>query len=429
MASSISGAVFGILIFALMARSLSKEDFGILGVYLAIVTTFTMIKSGLVGKPVIKQLAETEVPEERALVMGGAWRLSIVSTLIFVIPFSLVMGALYWYYQTEEFLLYLVFTPLFAFITMPNNIASYVQNADLRFDRLLRLRFLDRLMYFLGVLAVYLLDYGIWFMMIAYLVGNAVPSVISITRGWAGFEHIREHSHKVYKSLINFGKYSMGTLIGSTLSRSSDDFLIRIFLGPEGVALYQVPQRLVNLIDIPLRALVSFSYPALVRTHKNGKAEKFIIEFGTANGFAFVLLLPMAIATFIFAEPLVTLLGGEAYANTEAANLLRLFAVFMAFTSLDRYAGVALDVLDRPQVNMLKVVSMLVLNVIGDIIVLYLYEDLLLVAAVSILNFGIGTFLGYRYIRDVVPIRFLHWFALGLKEIERFVKKLVRKSS
>ncbi len=428
MASSVSGAVFGILIFALMARSLSKEDFGIFGVYLAIVTTFSMVKSGLVGKPVIKQLAETDSEQEQAVILGSAWRLSFYSSLVFILPLALVLGGLYWHYQTEEFLLYTVFAPLFALGTIPFNIATYKQNAEMRFDRLLRLRFMNRGLYFLGVLVVYLLDGGIWYMMGAYLVASVIPSIVAIFKGWSGFQYLSQYDPLVFKDLFRFGRFTMGTLIGSTLLRSSDDFLIRIFLGPEGVALYQVPQRLVNLIDIPLRALVSFSFPSLAKANKSGDQSKFSTEFETSAGFAFVLLFPMAVAAFIFAEPLVVALGGLKYANTDAANLLRIFSVFMAFTSLDRYAGVALDVLNRPQVNLKKVIVMLSVNIIGDVIVLYYFQDILWVAAISILTFSTGTILGYQYIKDRVPLRFLHWFALGIKEIQRFVKKLVRKS-
>lgn len=428
MASSVSGAVFGILIFALMARSLTKEDFGIFGVYLAIVTTFSMIKSGLVGKPVIKQLAETDSEEEQAVILGSAWRLSFYSSLIFITPLALVLGGLFWYYQTEEFLLYAVFSPLFALGTIPFNIATYKQNAEMRFDRLLRLRFMNRGLYFLGVLTVFLLDGGIWYMMASYLVASIIPSIVSIAKGWAGYQYLKHYDPTVFKGLVRFGRFTMGTLIGGTLLRSSDDFLIRIFLGPEGVALYQVPQRLVNLIDIPLRALVSFSYPSLAKANKNKDKSKFSSEFETSAGFAFVLLLPMAVGAFIFAEPLVVALGGAKYANTEAANLLRIFSVFMAFTSLDRYAGVALDVLNRPQVNLKKVIVMLSVNILGDIIVLYYFQDILWVAAISIITFSTGTILGFRYINDRVPLRFLHWVILGFKEIQRFVKKLVRKS-
>lgn len=425
MLTSVMGAGFALLTFGYLARVLTKEQFGIYGIYLAIITTFEMLRNGLVGKPFIKFMAESDDDEEKRTIIGSAWTFSLLSTLAFAGPLSIGMLIWYWFEPTEEVLIYAIFIPIQAFSTIPSNNAQWRLNADLRFDKLIILRLSNQAFNFFAVLWAYYTDQGLWAVMIITVLANFNPSWIALIFDWDGLRQIGHSSRQWIRKMYQFGRFTMGTLIGGTMLRGSDDFLIRIFLGPEAVALYQVPNRLVNLIDIPLRALVSFSFPSLARSNKNGDKEAFKREFEAATAFAFVLLLPMALGAFLFAEPLVVLMGGEKYADS--AIILRIFAVFMAFSALDRYAGVGLDVLNRPEINMRKVVVMLLTNILGDIVVLYFFQSLPWVAAISIITFNVGTFLGFYYMRDRVPFRPIFWLKLGTVQILNFVKKPVRK--
>ncbi len=424
MLTSVLGAGFALLTFGYMARALTKEEFGIFGIFLAMITTFEMLRNGLVGKPLIKFIAESDDDNEKREILASSWVFAFWSTLVFAGPLTLAMLIWYWFQPSEEVLIYAIFIPIQAFGTIPSNVAQWRLNADLRFDLLIWLRLSNQFFNFIGIVWVYYAGYGLWEAMIVSVIANLNPSWIALIFDWDGLRQLKHQSRKRLTELYRFGRFTMGTLIGGTLLRGSDDFLIRIFLGPEAVAIYQIPNRLVNLIDIPLRALVSFSFPSLAKANKSGDEEQFKREFEASTSFAFVILLPMAIGSFIFAEPLVVLLGGAKYADS--AIILRIFSIFMAFSALDRYAGVGLDVLNRPQINMRKVILMLITNIVGDLVVLYFFESLPWVAAISILTFGVGTFLGFFYMRDRVPLRLLFWFKLGFIQIRNFVKKPVR---
>lgn len=426
MLSSVSGAALGLITFGLLARTLSKTDFGIFSIFLAFQTVFEMLRNGLVGKPLIKFVAESEDEELSNNIIGSSWRFGLLSSLLVGILFSLVFFSIYLFNGDQDFLLYTYYFLPVALVSLPSNMATWVLNARLRFDKMIWIRTSMQVVYIAGVLYAYLSNYAdLNFIFITYLIASLVPSIISMLAGWDGLRSITKATRVKSRELYLYGRYTMGTLIGGTLLRSSDDFLIRFFLGPEAVAIYQIPQRLVNLIDIPLRALVSFSFPSLARANKSGNKENFKKEFEISIGFAFVVLFPAALGTFIFADSLVVLLGGAEYADS--AILLRIFSFFMAFTALDRYSGVGLDVLNRPQVNMSKVIFMLLINIVGDLLALYFFEDIRWVAFVSILTFAGGTLFGFRYLKDVIPFDFFKWVKLGVQECLRLVKKLVRK--
>ena len=67
------------------------------------------------------------------------------------------------------------------------------------------------------------------------------------------------------KELIDFGKYSMGTLIGSSLLKSADTFIIGLspVLGSAGIAMYAIPLKLTDLLGIPLRSFAMTAYPRM----------------------------------------------------------------------------------------------------------------------------------------------------------------------
>lgn len=425
MLSSVSGALLATLTFAILARGLSKEDFGVFGVYLTITTLADMMRNGLTGRPLIKFYSEAQSDEERDEILGSGWYQGAQVSLLIAGLGSLILGLIYAWQPSEEFKLYLLFFAPFMLLTLPMNLGTWALNARLRFDQMIWIRMSMQGAYILGALYLYWQEGGIVMALGVYLLANTLSSVVSLLMKWDGWPLLSYAMKERRLAIWRFGKFSMGTLLGGNLLRSSDIFILRIFLGPEAVALYQVPQRLVSLAEIPLRALVSFSFPALAANKKQAGSDAFRTEFEKSAGFAFLLILPFALASFIFAEPLVVLFGGEAY--QEAAIILRWFSVYMAIISIDRYGGMALDILDRPNINMYKVFLMLIVNVVGDLIAVQVSKEVSWVAFVSIFTFSSGIVFGFYYLRDSLPFRAGKWLISGFQEGLAIVKKLVRK--
>lgn len=418
-------AALGTLTFAFLARGLSRGDFGIFTFFLSVFTLIDMLRNGLLGRPLVKFMAESRSnPAEQKELAGTAWQFGSVVSAVLGLAGSLVFGLLYWLEAGPEFAEYgLFFLPLLL-LSLPFNLATWRLNARMQFGRLLWLRLTQQALQAAG---------ATWFLLhggtardalLLLLLAFGAASLLSVLANWDDWRSWSKGTIASRKRLWSFGRFSMGTLIGGNLLRSSDTILIRAFLGAEAVAIYQVPLRLVNLVEIPLRALVTFYYPLLAQVRKDPQRD-FQREFDKSNGFTFLFLLPFALATFFFAEPLCVLFGGEDYRG--AANILRFFAVFMAISSLDRFAGNALDLFNRPKVNMVKVFLMLAVNIVGDLLVIWLVPDLQWIAFVSIFTFSAGVVYGYAQVRDVLHFRPLATLNGGFYELKRIVKKLVSK--
>ncbi len=417
-------ALLGLFTYSLLARSLDKEGFGIWVFFITVFTLFDMLRSGLLSNAVIKKVAEAETKKRYKEIVGSGWRLNLQITTLGSIVFSLILLIIFFITGEERYSLLTKWFALMALISMPHSMAVWVLNARMKFGKILLIRVLLQGAFFAGVLVLFFNQPRLEYIILVYFASNLLSALLSMMAGWSGLRYLPSATKKGTKSLFDFGKYSMGTLIGSNLLKSSDTFIILSFLGPQAVAIYNVPEKLLGLIEIPLRALISIAFPQLIKKYKEKNPEGFITEFEIGAGFSTILLLPVSILAFVFAEPLVVALGGQEYADS--ANILRVFAIYTALTPIDRFSGIALDVIDRPYRNMQKVFIMLTANVVGDLIVLYFWGEVIWVALVSTFTFSVGIIAGFWFLSDTIPFRLHLIFGKGYLEIVRLVNKYLK---
>ena len=424
-ASNGIGAVLGLASFALLARTLSKSELGVWAIFMAVSTLSDMLRNGWVGKPLIKFYASQEKDSGRREILGTAWYMGITASIVLGVIVTVVfVGIAYWSHNDDYYLYAVFFLPLVLF-NLPMNMSRWVLNAKIRFDQMMWLRIFLQSIFFIGIGLEYYYDFGLWFIFMSYVAASFSSSAITLIKGWGQITTLPHRSKSTRQQLASFGKYSMGSQISGSLLRSSDTFIIGIFMGERAVALYEVPMRLVNLIDIPLRALVSYSFPMLSGAFRQKSQADFQEQYERAVGFAFLLLLPVALLTFVFAETLVVWMGGEEY--REAALIMRMFSIYMGFTAIDRYVGVGLDVVNRPRRNYYKVLVMLAINVLGDLAVVQLTDEVHWVAFVTIFTFSGGAIYGSYYLHQFVKLSPVKIVLMGFKEIQKIVNNLVSK--
>ena len=202
--------------------------------------------------------------------------------------------------------------------------------------------------------------------------------------------------------LINFGKYSMVTMVASSLLRSSDQFIIAAWLGPTAVAIYAIPQKLIEVIEVPVRSFASIAFPKATALYKHDKISELKHFFYRQCGSISILVSPLLIIFFCFPSNIVNLLGGAKY--HESSFLLQIFCFYAVLIPIDRYCGVLLDAGNMPKKNTMKVVTMLVLNVTLDLLALWLGAGIYGVAAGSTLTFLFGIIFGWLQLKDILGV-------------------------
>lgn len=409
LAGNLTIAVFGFAGFALLARSFSPVLFGQWVLFISSGTFIEMFRFGITNTAVIRYTAGAS-PADREKFIGSNWLIGLSATIL--ISLTLILFGMLFHKPIEHagYGLFFSWYPLLAFLNLPFNNALVILQADQKFGKILIIRFLQSGGFFLVLLINYLfLKMSLLQLLLAMLAVNAITSVYSILQGWDGLKHLRKATRQTTGTLLHFGKYTTFTLIGTNLLRSADTFIISLSpLGPAAVALYSIPMKLTEIQQIPLRSFAATAFPKMSKASIQGKIEEVRQLFYAYSGAITYLFFFISLGAFAFADLFVQILGGPQYTGTDpvtganAAHIVRVFAIYGLLLPIDRMTGVGLDSINRPGRNLIKVMVMVITNIIGDLIAVFLFKSLLAVAIASILFTLIGVLIGFYYLdRDL----------------------------
>lgn len=420
------GAVLGIGTLAIQARTLSKTDLGSWLVFITTFTLFDVIRSGLILNPVIRNMAGAKTQGEQQTIAGAAWQLCVLFTVVAVAVFTLPGVAFYGWFASLDMGFFVQWFWLLAVITLPHNLATWFLNASQQFKKVQWVRILNQALFLGFNIANFSLNLGIDYIFWGFVISQLATSLLTLILGWSRITDFNKGDKPTRQKLFSFGKYSMLTLLVSNLLRSSDTYILGLLLGPVAVSIYNIPQRLLQIFEMPISAISITRLPILAGLHSHGKEEELTNEFHKSAGVLWLGIIPVALICFIFAEPLVILLGGEGF--RESASVLRFFAVYAAFLPLERYSGIGLDVVNQPRLNLIKVILMLAVNIAGDFAAIYLFPNapVAAVAGISVLTFGSGVLLGYRFLGKHMKFSFSGIINSGWQQITSLAGKLKR---
>jgi O-antigen/teichoic acid export membrane protein len=167
---------------------------------------------------------------------------------------------------------------------------------------------------------------------------------------------------------------------------------------------------------MPLRSFAVTAMPQFAKLNADKSYDSLRYEFEKKAGLVFFLLLPIAIGCFVFADWLVIVFGGSGYADSSI--LLRIFATYMVILPLDKFAGVLLDTVNKPDLNFYKVMIQLAVNITGDYFAITLFGTLESVALVSTATFCAGMAFGYYQLYNQMGIRLGNVMRFGWQEVK-----------
>lgn len=455
-------AVLAFFSFMVLVRSLPTEDFGKWVLFLTTANFLDMLRFGITRTAMVRFLSGANKEEGKKLI-GSNYLINFVSSII-LIAITIIVS--YYFNDTvtdSGFSLFFEWFPLFAIVNLPFNNALSVLQARLRFDLILLIRIIN-----VGIFMVFLLinyfylKLGLLEITWVYIGTALITSLITMIFNWDGIRYIFHARNSTNKIILNFGKYTTGTLIGSNLLKSADTFIIGLspFLGTTAVALYSIPLKLTEIIEIPVRSYAMTAFPGMSKASIEGKKEEVKRLYYQNAGGLLYMLIPVMIFCFIFAEEFVTILGGPEY--TQTAGIFRIFCFYGLLLPIDRFTGVALDSVNMPKQNFIKVIYMTLANIIGDgIMVFGIYYVVLfftgvallftgvenidsfiiliagytnitvleLVAVVTLLFSIIGILVGFNYLNKELDLKFRNIFTEGISFFSVFISKVFARNN
>ena len=413
-------SVLSMLQVAILFNYLSIDHMGIWFFFQGTIGLVDTFRAGLISTAFITSYAGT-TKERAAEIAGSGWFLAILITLIFV---AVNIGYLVVPYHVKDqgLDIFMNWLGVVFMLNLPSFIASCVAQAEQRFDRLLYIRAFSTGISIVLVLGL-ILTKNINLMTVIYsgFLAGGLTSLMTMVLGWSRVNTITKATRVSVEKIFAFGKYSVGTVLGSSLFRSSDIYIINFMLGPASLAVYNLALRLMELVEIPMRSLAATIMPPLSAAYNQDNRVHVIHLLKKYAGMLTIILIPVVVGSLFFAEVAIWIVDKK-YLSTEAANILRILMTFALLMPVERFMALTIDAIHQPKVNMIKLVFMLIANVAGDFLGIYLTGSIYGVAIGGILPVLTGLFISYRFLQDYQKFHIRDVYSTGYKELNFIVR-------
>ncbi|MFK2821139.1 oligosaccharide flippase family protein [Flavobacteriaceae sp. LMIT009] len=412
-------AILGFASFALLARSLNSHEFAKWVLFISGGSLVEMLRYGITNNGLVRFLSGAATQDKDKLI-GANVLISLFATL--VIAFILIITKILFrdVINNSAYSLFFNWYPILAFVNLPINNALVVHQAKMNYDKILLIKSLNTGLFFSFLITNYLfLKHSILVIIIAYLIANAFVSLLCIIKSWDGIKLINKTTKNSLKTLLNFGKYSTFTLIGTNLLRNADILIISLSpFGSEAVAIFSIPLKLTEIQQIPLRSFTATAYPKMSKACLDGRIKKVKDLFDAYSGALVYLFFAVSIVTFVFAEAFVILISGNQYLQATSTGIdivliVRILSVYGLLLPLDRMTGIALDSINRPNINALKVSIMLIANILGDFVAIYLFNSIEMVAVSTLVFTILGILIGSHFLNKRFNVSMVEIFKRG----------------
>jgi lipopolysaccharide exporter len=347
--------VFGVLSYLMIVRGFSKETNGTWALYLAIFSAFEIAKQGLLRNATIKLLGNAEPAkapayESASLLLNCA--ISIAAILFFVSFGNEIGNAL----KAEELHGLLYWGSINIILLIPFSHCEIILQSKLKFAEILIPNFIRQLLFVGGIAWLYFgLQQAFTLLNVLYIqLASIFIGTIAIL--FLSYRRVRFPARltaSALKDLFTFGKFTFGTNILATLSRSFDHIVVALLLpAAEGkiyVAYYHTISRINNLVDLPSLAAADVLYPKTVDdVAKDGPTEARN-NLEKVTGALLALMLPLALFIFLFPSLIIYIIATEQY--YPAVPLLQLTILFSIVRPISYQFGATLDAIGKPDIN------------------------------------------------------------------------------
>ena len=419
---------FNFLIIGLLCRVLSKDDVGIWFFFLTIGGLADALRNGLLTTATVKFYAGTQ-PQRAAEVLGSVWYLAIAVTLGLLAVDGAAMPFL-GHIPNREVAIVIKWFGITFLSSLPYSLAFWVLIADENYLAILWLRLVNSggMVLIIAVMA-FLHKATLQNLLIINLLTNVITSVVCFASGHSKFTTLFKRTKQCTRELFAFGKFSLASNISSNLLGSANTFIINFMLGPGALAVFNIPNKLMEIVEIPLRSFVGTGMSAMAAAYNTNNMYHLAFVSKKYAGMLTLVFVPVAVVTFFMADFAIWILGGDKYIGSEAANILRILMFFSILYPIDRFNGVTLDIIHQPKVNFYKVILMGVVNIVVACLGILALKNVYGVAIATPCATIAGIWFGYYHLRKHIKYTLSDIITLGYTELNNFVNEKILKKA
>jgi O-antigen/teichoic acid export membrane protein len=419
-------SVLGMATYAVLYRALSIKDFGVYAFFMTLFGFIDTLRSGFLTTAFIKFYSGT-AKERSDEVAGSAWVMALLITsfsIVITLPANFLPFAL----VNNGMALFFKYFWLVSITSLPAFMANLAIQGNKRFDKLIWLRFFQPVSYIVIIAILMILKKSdLHNIILAYILSNGIAGIIVLLLRWTLIGATFKFSKKTVSELFHFGKYSVGTSLSSTLFGLTDTFIINFYLGAPALAIYNLGGKLLQVVEIPLLSFATSNMPGLSAHYNNERKEEMMYVMKKMVGMLSIVVFFLAIVSIVFADPIILLIGGEKYLHTEAPNLFRIFMTIAILYPADRFFALTLDIIHKPQINLIKIFVMLFINLVGDFVAVTFFKSIYAVAIVNVLPFMAAILIAYIPLNKHFKFSFKDIYVVGYRELIFLIKGIKLK--
>jgi O-antigen/teichoic acid export membrane protein len=402
-------AAYGFGLLLVLIRIMPQYEVGRWLLFISAISISDMIMHGLLQTVVVKESAGNPgSTAESGKILNNAAFLAVSLYLILVgVGFLMHTICCFFYKPITVISDFTSWYPLFGVFMVIYNLSWWINTGRENFKRI----FIQRLIFCcsscLVILILYFVQPKISFesAVISQVVGFSISSANAYFSNGFLFR-LKFLDKEKLKSYLDYGKYTCATMLGSSLLRNADTFMIAALLNTKAVAIYVVAQKIIEIFEILLRSVAANLF--LILYHLKNDSLLFIKKLLRVGSQITLLFIPAAIFIIIFANQIIdTISSSDAYSISSA--ILRIFMVYVLLLPADRLIGMTLEIYNKPHLNMIKTFLLITVNITGNFIALYYFHSLKAVAAVSSLALITGIISGLYFMRSFGMVRFIQF--------------------
>lgn len=420
-----SGTIINLATFYILVRLLSKNDYGVWGIFLQTVVIAEVIRSGLIQSALIKFMSGSDKSEHSRIISASITISGILTAILILLSFAFAgtLAGLLKAPQLEE--MFHLYTIVFFFSGLLT-VFNCIEQANFSYSGVFASNFVRSSILGAYLFVVYVFDLQTSLMSLVYV--QIIATAISSTIAWF---YVRTYVNLAFsfsrdwaKKIFHYGKYAFATSVSSILSGTIDQWMLAGIISPSASGAFNIAVRIGNLIDIPTNAIATIVFPqSAKRIETEGKeAVKYLYE--KSVGTILAIVIPVILFLYIFDSLIIELLAGDKYADT--VPILNVTLLYCIFGPFGRQVGVILDSMGKTRTTFLIVIGNTCIILLLNYFLIRKYGVMGAAYATlisNIIGFAIGQFILWKELK----VNALNTFIYAFKFYPEFINKYILK--
>lgn len=337
------GALVNLGVMAYLARTLDKEDFGLVAISGTLISFIQVFGLSGIGEYVVFYNGE----ERKSILNSAFWlnfwiSLAIVGITLLAMPFWAK-----WYNDPRIVQLVILLLVGF-FFTSLSSIPISIFRKELNYGPMIAIQTLfGTISQLLNVLFA-VLGFGVFSLALPSAI---IPPLLCAAYFWkTGFKpNFLAHGREYWNKIFSYTKHVIGSRILGKVANEGDTLIIGKLLGMEALGIYDIAFKLANMFNSQLLPIITnISLPVFAQNQQN--KSKLKVHYLLMIEIVSFIVFPLSAAMILFAHTIIISLYG---ATWEAAILpFQILCMFTLFRSLSSPTSGLFNSLGKPQIGL-----------------------------------------------------------------------------